>query len=217
MKMLAILLFIIGLCAALYIFIIHLKKINWKLVGILGIFGAILMTLFAILVYQASKTPDSWCDHFRTATTYPPAQISTAMDFFEKANFEYDTGNCKEALTDYAKSISLDPNYPESYNNKAYTEMRMRNYKDALNDLNQALTLNPNYINALMNRGDIRNYYFEIDKNAAVADYKKIISLVGTQGTGVCGHLFMATHDRNNIFTYFQMLFVVLNCRGGSL
>ena len=70
--------------------------------------------------------------------------------------------------------------------------MRLRNYSAALPDLNKALVLNPNYIQALMNRGDIHNYYYAIDRRSAIADYEKVIALGGTRGTSVCGHLFMA-------------------------
>ncbi len=215
MKLIALLVFIVGICAAIYLFIVHIKKFDWGAFRISATIGIVLVVLLGILIAKTANPRDTWCDNFRTTTSFPPMEVRTAMDWFEKGNFDYDTGNCKGAVEDYTKSINLNGKYPEAFNNKAYTEMRMGNYKDALTDLNSALSLNPNYVNALMNRGDIRNYYYQIDKNAAIADYQKIISLVGTQGTGVCGHLAMARHTPLNLLSFFVVPFKVMNCRGG--
>lgn len=212
MKLLVCLIFIVGVCGALYLFFIHIKKINWKALAIVGLFGLTLLILLGIVMYKVSKAPDTWCSTIKNSTSYPPAELKTSMNYFEKANYDYDTGRCKEAIADYTKSISLNSKYPQAYNNRAYTFMRMGDYKNALADLEKALALDPNYINALMNRGDIHNYYFEIDKNKAIADYEKIISIAGTGGTSVCGHLFLARHNGWNLRTIFDFPFGVFNC-----
>lgn len=216
MKLIVALIFIVGICGALYLFFIHIKKINWKTLIITGLFGLILFILFCIAAYKSSKIPDTWCSNIRNSTSYPPAILKTSMDYFEKGNYDYDTGRCKEAITDYTKSIELNSKYPQVYNNRAYTYMRIQDYKDALVDLEKALTLNPNYINALMNQGDIYNYYSEIDKPKAIADYEKIISIAGTTGTSVCGHLAMAKHNGWNLTSFFIIPFEVINCRTSS-
>ncbi len=81
--------------------------------------------------------------------------------------------------------------------------MKVRDYKTALPDLNKAIALNPNYDQVLMNRGDIHNYYYAIDRQAAIVDYKKVISLTGSNGgpTNVCGHLFLAKYNGWNLTT----------------
>jgi tetratricopeptide (TPR) repeat protein len=212
MKFLVVLFFIVAFCAALYILIIHIKKINWKALGTVAILGVILTAVLVVIVYKTSKMPDTWCDHFQNTTSYPPTELKTATDYFLQGNYDYDTGNCKGAVTDYAKSIELNSKYPQAYNNRAFTYMRMGDYKDALTDLDKALALNPNYINALMNRGDIHNYYYEIDRKAAVADYEKVIALGGTRGTSVCGHLFLAEHNGWNLGTVFALPSAYFQC-----
>jgi len=118
------------------------------------------------------------------------------MDYFEQGNYDYDTGNCEKAIVAYTKSIELNPEYSQAYNNRAYTYMRMREYKPALADLEKALKLKPDYIQALMNRADIHNYYYDINRQSAIVDYKKARSLGATQKeTSVCGHLFLAEHN----------------------
>jgi tetratricopeptide (TPR) repeat protein len=89
----------------------------------------------------------------------------------------------------------------------------MHNYADALPDLNKAISLNSNYINALMNRGDIHNYYYAIDRKAAIADYEKVISLGGTKGTSVCGHLYLAQHNGWNLGTVLGLPSAYFSCR----
>jgi len=219
MKLIVILIFIVGACAALYLFFIHVinfKKVYWKAFIICCLFGLTLLTLTGIAIYRGSRAPDTWCDHLQNSTTYPPMTLVTARDYFEKGNYDYDTGRCKEAIADFTKSIELNSKYPQTFNNRAYTYMRMRDYKNALADLNKALTLDPNYINALMNRGDIYNYYFEVDKAKAIADYQKIISIAGTSGTTVCGHLAMAKHNEWNLANLFIIPFETLNCNSSK-
>jgi len=61
-----------------------------------------------------------------------------------------------------------------------------------------------------MNRGDIHNYYL-VDKQSAIADYEKIIALHKTQGTSVCGHLFLAKHNGWNLGTFLDLPGELLN------
>lgn len=177
------------------------KKPDWKILGITGVVVAALVGFVAFQMYIAATASDIQCAMLHTTTSIPPSSLHTAIDYFNQGNYDYEMGNCKKAIADYNKSIELNAQYPQAYNNRAYTYMRMRDYKDALPDLNKALALNPNYIHALMNRGDIHNYYFAIDRQSAVADYEKVIALGGTHGTSVCGHLFLAEHNVWNLLT----------------
>lgn len=90
----------------------------------------------------------------------------------------------------------LNPDFAEAYNNRAYTYMTMENYALALPDLDQAIRLRPDYVNALMNRGDIYNYYYNIDFDLAVADYDRVLAVdpEAPQHTSVCGHRLLAQH-----------------------
>jgi hypothetical protein len=74
--------------------------------------------------------------------------------------------------------------------------MRMQDYAPALKDLDQALRIRPDYLHALMNRGDIHNYYFAQDRRKAIADYDHILSLGGqTSERSVCGHRAVAIYS----------------------
>jgi len=182
-------------------------KTMWLIICIFIVF------LIAFLGYKFIRSinpPDTQCSTRHIAKSPPQKSLLTAKDYFDQGNYDYDTGNCKQAIADYTRSIRLNQDYPEAYNNRAYTYMRMQNYKDALIDLNKALALNPNYIQALMNRGDIHNYYYSIDRKSAIADYEKVISLGATSKTSVCGHLFLARHNGWNLGTVLDFPNVIL-------
>lgn len=90
----------------------------------------------------------------------------------------------------------------------------MRDYDSALPDLNKAIALRPDYVQALMNRGDIENYYAKNKNRAkAIEDYNKVIAL-GPQAikdSGVCGHLSMAQNRGFLPFAFLDFLFLHKN------
>lgn len=181
------------------------KKPKLNSLGITACVALILLGLITLGMYKSATQPDMQCYTSHPAASQPPASLKTARDYFMQGDYNYEIGNCRKAIADYTQSITLDPNYPQAYNNRAYTNMRMRNYKDALLDLDKAIQLNPNYIQALMNRGDIHNYYYQIDRKASIADYQKVIALGGTQkATNVCGHLFLARHNGWTLGAYID-------------
>ena len=190
------------------------RGINQKAIGIAV---AVVMVLLGFVIwgmYRSATAPDTHCTTYHATTSYPPVNLTTAMDYFMQGNYDYDRGNCTKAISDYTASIGLNPDYPQAYNNRAYTYMRMQKYQNALPDLDKAIALNPTYIQALMNRGDIHNYYFAIDRQSAIADYEKVISLGGTQqSTSVCGHLFLAKHNGWNLGTILDFPKGAMICR----
>lgn len=182
------------------------KKFNRKPLFISAIVLVSLLSLFALVLYRSATAPDMWCSKTHIPSTPPPTVLKSAIDYFEQGNYEYDTGNCSKAIISYTKSIALDPKNPQVYNNRAYTFMRLRDYQSALSDLDKALRLKPDYIQALMNRADIHNYYYQIDRASAVNDYKKAISLGASQKeTSVCGHLFLAKHNGWTLGAYLDI------------
>jgi len=124
----------------------------------------------------------------------PPASLASARDYFEQGDYEYEQGNCDQAIADYSRAIELNPKLAEAYNNRAYVHMVKKEYGAALGDLNQALQLRPDYVNALMNRGDIYNYYYAIDYQRAVADYDQVLRIDphAAEHSSVCGHRLLA-------------------------
>jgi tetratricopeptide (TPR) repeat protein len=147
----------------------------------------------ALWATSSAIQPPTICGPGQSASSQPPASRVTAADYFAQGDYDFDRGDCAAAVADYTRSIALDPRVAQVYNNRAYTYMAQHNYAAALADLDRALQLRPDYVNALMNRGDIHNYYYAIDYQLAVADYDRVLQLDPTNPT-VCGHRLLALH-----------------------
>src|ERR1041385_21643 len=173
------------------------KKSNKK--GLWIFFGAVVLSfsLFVAGALYTSLQPDKQCLVTHQTTTTPPKHLTNAQDYFNLANYNFDRGDCNQAIVNYTLAIKKDPKFDQAYNNRAYTYMRMQDYDAALSDLNKALTLRPTYVHALMNRGDIYNFYKK-DQMKALADYNTVINLVSPdkyRSLSLCGHKLLAENN----------------------
>jgi tetratricopeptide (TPR) repeat protein len=191
----------------------HQLKEHKKVVIFTGLVVIFLFGLLGLIMYRDTQVLDIQCSTKHQVTYTPPQNPKTGMDYFELGNYDYDTGNCQQAIIDYTTSINLNPAFSQAFNNRAYTYMRLREFEPALNDLDHALELNPNYVHALINRGDIYNYYYKIDRQKAISNYQQVITLGKTEGTSVCGHLFLAKHNGWNLSTVLNLPWAFLSCR----
>ena len=79
------------------------------------------------------------------------------------------------ALKNYQKSVELNKEFPEGFNNLANIYKELKNIKNSITFFKKAIELNPNYINALYNLGVV---YFEIDKYEESSTYfKKVLEI----------------------------------------
>lgn len=161
--------------------------------------------VFLLGAYLSSKGPNWQCRRIHQTDTEPPSSLATANDYFEQGNYEFDRGNCSEAIIDYSLSIAQDPQFAESYNNRAYTYMMLNDYPHALQDLDQALAIRPDYVNALMNRGDIYNFYYNINRAKAMEDYNRAYAADPTHGS-ICGHRMLARNNGWTLGAYLELL-----------
>ncbi len=183
---------------------IHTKIKKPLIVGICILFVFLIFT--TLKVYGLVTGPDTQCSSRHTTAASSPSLPKKAEEFFALANYKYDIGKCQEAITAYTNAIDANPSYAEAYNNRGYTYMRLRNYDAALIDLTKAISLKNTYAEPYMNRGDIYNFYGPIDRQKAIADYKKAIALGAVHNTSVCGHLAMA--ETNNLIPLALLKFV---------
>jgi tetratricopeptide (TPR) repeat protein len=167
-----------------------------------------------VLVVGASRNAaiDQHCLTARRPIAVYTQDAKTAEEFLARGDEAFEAGNCKEAIALYTQALALNPNYAEAYNTRAYTYMRMQNYEPALQDLDQALRIRPDYMHALMNRGDIHNYYFAQDRKKAIADYDHILRLGGqSKERSVCGHRAVAIfnlpgHEGWNVVSWLRLV-----------
>jgi serine/threonine protein kinase len=79
------------------------------------------------------------------------------------------------AITDFSKSMQLNPQFPNNYHKRGLVYFRQGNYEQALKDLTKAVELNPIYVGAYYNRGVI--YHHLKDYDLAIKDFNKVIEL----------------------------------------
>jgi tetratricopeptide (TPR) repeat protein len=183
----------------------------WKRWRIAAGLAAILFVLVSVLLVRTSLTRATRPCLTRRVPGYArPAALVTAEDYFAQGNYDYDSGDCQLAIADYSEAIARNPDYAQAYNNRAYTYMILQDYAMALPDLDRAIQIRPGYVNALMNRGDIHNFYYAIDYEKAIADYDHVISL-GALHTSVCGHRLLAVNHGWNLSALAEVL-----TRGGG-
>jgi len=156
--------------------------------------GAIVLGTFA--AQRGVQRPPSACSANSQATSSTPLALASAQDYLAQGDDAFDQGDCERAIAAYSRAIELNPALAEAYNNRAYAYMAQQDYARALPDLDKALQIRPEYVNALMSRGDIHNYYYQIDYDRAVADYDRVLALDAQAGshTSVCGHRMLAMH-----------------------
>jgi tetratricopeptide (TPR) repeat protein len=184
----------------------------------IAIFG--MAAILALVVGACQRAPqgDPQCSNARRPLATYAHDAKSADEFLTRGDEAFDGGNCNQAIASYTQAIALNPNYAEAYNNRAYTYMRMQKYEPALQDLDQALRIRPDYIHALMNRGDIHNYYFAQDRKKAIADYDHILRLGGqSREPSVCGHRAVAIysmpgHEGWNGVSWFKLLLTKDRC-----
>ena len=86
-----------------------------------------------------------------------------------------EAGRDDQALADFNKAISLDPNYAQAYANRALIYRKTNRLDLALADDDKALTIDADYAPAYVGRGIV--YRGQGHANEALADFNKAIAL----------------------------------------
>ncbi len=81
-----------------------------------------------------------------------------------------------EALADFTKAISLNPDYAPAFNNRGNVYLDMNRAEDAFKDFDRAVTLSPDFGAAYSNRANANQKLKKIE--AAEKDYRKAIELM---------------------------------------
>ena len=98
----------------------------------------------------------------------------TSDEYFNSAYDKDDNGDYYGAISDYTKSIELNPD-ANTYYNRGISKRKLKDYNGAIADHTKVIELNPNYTDAYFSRGlsksDLK------DLTGACADWKKAASL----------------------------------------
>lgn len=73
--------------------------------------------------------------------------------YFNRGEAKRRLGLIKDAITDFKKSIGINPKYEEAFNNLGYIFLESGEYRKAIDYFDKLLKLSPNHAYALNNRG----------------------------------------------------------------
>jgi len=99
----------------------------------------------------------------------------TAEDYYNKGISKFNIKDYKGAISEFNKTIILNPNYADAYINRGIAKKKTLDYTGAITDYNKAIQLNPNNSDYFYNRG-IAKYNLE-DYNGSISDFNKAIDL----------------------------------------
>ena len=95
----------------------------------------------------------------------------TADDYYNKGISKFSLKDYKGAISEFSKTIILNPNYADAYINRGISKKKTLDYTGAITDYNKAIQLNPNNSDYFYNRG-IAKYNLE-DYNGSISDFNK--------------------------------------------
>ena len=84
-------------------------------------------------------------------------------------------GRPEEALEDFNRAISIDPNHTDGYLGRANTLNTLGRYQESLEDYARVIEINPEIANAYVNRAIAYSHLKEYEK--AIVDYEKAFEL----------------------------------------
>jgi tetratricopeptide (TPR) repeat protein len=62
-------------------------------------------------------------------------------------------GKLKESIKNYSLATKIDPNYPDTFNNRGTAYMELNHFEESIHDYKNAIQINPNYAEAYNNLG----------------------------------------------------------------
>lgn len=101
----------------------------------------------------------------------------SSNDYFNSGLIKSYNGNIEESIEDYSKSLELDFNNINSFNNRGYAYNLLERYENAIEDFNKAIALDENFAYGLNNRGlakiklgDLQTGFMDIKKSLELND-----------------------------------------------
>ncbi|ROL59186.1 tetratricopeptide repeat protein [Bacteroidetes/Chlorobi group bacterium ChocPot_Mid] len=178
----------IGFIIALLILINPIiQKIDTKKIFKFGIIITVILSLYSFLHVKTFASPDTFLSD--AIKDNPKASVV----YFLRGNFWKDSGDLEKALNDYSRSISIDKNYAEAYNNRGSIYGLLGEYQKSIEDLNKAIKLEPNIPDGYFNRAIAKD---------ALGDFKGAI-IDFTESLKITPNDYLNYYLRANCFSKF--------------
>ena len=98
--------------------------------------------------------------------------------YFNRAYNKGESGDYYGAISDYNKTLEIDPRDASAYFGRAWSKKKLKNYYGAIADYTKAIKIKPNYKSAYKNRGITKEDIGDL--NGACADWREA-SYLGDQ------------------------------------
>ncbi len=103
------------------------------------------------------------------------AQAEGANFYFDRAFSKGKKGDYYGAISDFTKTIEINPKQEDAYLNRGFAKRRLKDYYGAISDYTKAIEIDPNYALGFANRGSSKELIG--DKKGACSDWRKASSL----------------------------------------
>jgi tetratricopeptide (TPR) repeat protein len=136
---------------------------------------AYLKTMHADQAKPTAKTqPNSRQTNQTSDSSLKQQTTSAEIDWKDKGNVQFKSGNYTAAITCYGNSIEAQPTCV-AYANRAMAQIKLKNYDSAVKDCTAALNLDENYVKAWLRRGTAHRELGLLEK--AIADFETALRL----------------------------------------
>jgi protein O-mannosyl-transferase len=137
--------------------------------------GILVVIIFSnsFLTFQRNKV---WKDEFTLCNDNVKKAPNSARAVSSRGDIYAERGQYENALADYTKAITINPNFKEVYTNRGIVYLVLQQWDNAIADLSKAISIDPDYAKAYSNRGIAYGNLMKWDK--ALADFSQEIRIM---------------------------------------
>ena len=106
------------------------------------------------------------------------AYAQSAEDWFKSARAKASSRDYEEAIDDYTKALTINPEFADAYFHRGILKGRLGDAKGAISDADQAIKINPQHAMAYASRGIAEESLGDLQR--ACADWRKAAVLGNT-------------------------------------
>lgn len=165
--------------------IISLKEVDNKVWELHGVTNEIPVTADNLLywgldMYKRGYEFDSRLDGYGAPFDHknpklPNFDKSKEDFYFDKGIDCYNSGDLSGALINWSNVLIINSTDPNAYYSRAIVKNELYTWKSALRDYDKAIEIAPDFIDALTNRGSLKDE--NGDYQGAIDDYNKVLQL----------------------------------------
>ena len=126
-------------------------------------------------------------------------------DLLSKADLLYYMGRTEECLQTIDRYVDNAPDFYYGYYRRGFYKDNTRDVEGAIEDYSMAIALNPDFAYAYLGRADM--YTLKGDKEAAAADFRKVVEIDIVPDTDACAmYAYLELGERDKAKAFMQLV-----------